>query len=68
VLRKRDDGELHLAAVVEGDGSVGDRVARMREACGWNLQVDRGVREVPAPSSSEILALRNFDRERVYLS
>jgi acyl CoA:acetate/3-ketoacid CoA transferase alpha subunit len=68
VLRKRDDGELHLSVVIGGDGSLAERVARMRQACGWDLEVDREVEEAPEPSSPEVMGLRYFDRERILLS
>jgi acyl CoA:acetate/3-ketoacid CoA transferase alpha subunit/acyl CoA:acetate/3-ketoacid CoA transferase beta subunit len=67
ILRKRDDGELHLAAVVAGEGDVVERVTLMRDSCGWDLQIDRDLDEVPAPEMPEILALRYFDRERILL-
>lgn len=68
VLRKRPDGELHLSSVVGGEGTVAERVRRMKEACGWDLAVDRDVSEIPAPSMKEIVALRHFDRERTLLT
>ncbi|HXY94700.1 MAG TPA: CoA-transferase [Acidimicrobiia bacterium] len=67
VLRKRGDGELHLAAVVAGPEPLAGRVRTMVDATGWDLVVDRDVGEVPAPSEREILALRNWDRERILL-
>jgi hypothetical protein len=68
ILRKRADGELHLAAVVGGDEPLDARVERMKAACGWDLAVDRNLAEVPEPTMSEILALRYFDRERILLT
>jgi acyl CoA:acetate/3-ketoacid CoA transferase alpha subunit/acyl CoA:acetate/3-ketoacid CoA transferase beta subunit len=68
ILRKRADGELHLAAVLRGEEPLGTRVRRMKESCGWDLAVDRDLDEVPAPSMAEILALRHFDRERILLT
>jgi acyl CoA:acetate/3-ketoacid CoA transferase beta subunit len=68
ILRKREDGELHLSAVVDGEGPLAERVTRMKDACGWDLQVARDVEELPAPSMKEVMALRFFDRERILLT
>ena len=68
VLRKREDGELGLAEVVAGPGQLEERVQQMRDACGWDLEVFRDVREIPAPSPKEITDLRFFDRERILLT
>jgi acyl CoA:acetate/3-ketoacid CoA transferase alpha subunit/acyl CoA:acetate/3-ketoacid CoA transferase beta subunit len=68
ILRKRPDGELHLAAVIDGDEPLRDRVIRMKNACGWSLSVDRDLEEIPAPTLAEIVAFRHFDRERILLS
>lgn len=66
VLRKHD-GELRLAAVPHGEGSIEDRVRAAREGCGWDLEVVREVDELAAPTSQEVAALRDFDRERIFL-
>jgi acyl CoA:acetate/3-ketoacid CoA transferase alpha subunit/acyl CoA:acetate/3-ketoacid CoA transferase beta subunit len=68
VLRKREDGELHLSAVVAGDDPLDARVGRMKGACSWDLAVDRNLEEIPAPTTREVLALRHFDRERILLT
>lgn len=68
ILRKQEDGELRLSAVLEGDDPLDDRVRRMKDACGWDLEVIREIEEVPAPSAKDIMALRFFDRERILLT
>jgi acyl CoA:acetate/3-ketoacid CoA transferase alpha subunit len=60
-LEKADDGELVLTAVPAGDGAVDDRINAARAACGWDLAVASGVRELPAPTAEEIAALRRWD-------
>ncbi len=67
ILRKRD-GELQLAAVIAGEGSLDERVRAAVGACGWPLEVDRNVAEITAPTMKEILTLRGWDRERILLS
>jgi acyl CoA:acetate/3-ketoacid CoA transferase alpha subunit/acyl CoA:acetate/3-ketoacid CoA transferase beta subunit len=67
-LRKRDDGELHLSAVLAGDEPIRQRVQRMVESCGWELQVSRDLEEMPMVSLDEVIQLRNFDRDRLFLS
>jgi len=68
ILRKRGDGSLHLASVVGGDEPKTVRVKRMMDSCGWDLDVDRDVGETPAPTPKEIIALRVYDPERIFLS
>ncbi|MGW8380807.1 CoA-transferase [Streptomyces sp. ODS28] len=55
--------ELRLAAVQPGVS-----VRQVREATGWDLAVDGGVRTIPAPEEAELRLLRHdVDPERVYL-
>jgi acyl CoA:acetate/3-ketoacid CoA transferase alpha subunit/acyl CoA:acetate/3-ketoacid CoA transferase beta subunit len=56
-----DGQELVLSAVPAGEGSVEDRVAAARAACGWELQVAPEVRELEPPTPVEIEALRRWD-------
>ena len=60
VLEKRD-GELVLTAVPAGDEPMADRVALAVAACGWDLAVADHLHELPAPSATEIAALRGWD-------
>jgi acyl CoA:acetate/3-ketoacid CoA transferase alpha subunit/acyl CoA:acetate/3-ketoacid CoA transferase beta subunit len=65
-LDDRGGGELVLTAVPEGDGSLDDRIAAARRACGWDLQVAT-VSEVPAAAFEHVIALRNWDRRGWFL-
>ncbi|MCZ7526440.1 MAG: hypothetical protein M5U14_08745 [Acidimicrobiia bacterium] len=56
-----DGGELVLTAVPRGPGSVADRVAAARAACGWELAIAADVAELPAPGAEELAALRGWD-------
>ncbi len=67
VLR-RLDGALRVAAVPAGDGPVADRVRELVARCGWDPQVATRVEELPPVSEQEVLALREYDRERLFLS
>ena len=58
---EKQDGELVLEAVPQGDGTLDDRVARAIAACGWDLRVATKVRELDPPTSDEIAALRGWD-------
>ncbi len=62
-LGERDatDDELVLTAVPAGSASLDERVAAARAACGWDLQVAPVVRELRAPGTEEIMALRRWD-------
>ncbi len=61
VLEKLDGDELVLTGVLEGDGTIGERVERARAACGWDLQVAPTVAELDAPTAAEVRALRAWD-------
>lgn len=67
VLR-RLDGALRVAAVPAGEGTVDDRVRDLVAACGWTPDVVPAVEELPAVSEQEVLALREYDRQRLFLS
>jgi acyl CoA:acetate/3-ketoacid CoA transferase beta subunit len=67
VLRKHD-GVLRIEAVAAGDGVADERVRRFAEACGWEAEVAREVEELDPPRESEILALRNYDPEGLFLT
>jgi acyl CoA:acetate/3-ketoacid CoA transferase beta subunit len=66
VLR-RDDLTLRLAAVPAGEGKVEDRVRAFVGACGYEPELARNVEELPAVRHDEVLALRDFDRQRLFL-
>ncbi len=67
VLR-RLDGRLRVAAVAAGDAPLADRVAALRSACGFPVDVVPSVEELPPPSPARVLALRRFDVERLFLT
>ncbi|HUO49597.1 MAG TPA: CoA-transferase [Acidimicrobiales bacterium] len=67
VLR-RLDGELRLAAVAAGDGSLEERVAAMAAGCGFTVPVCPQVEELAPVSADEVLALRRHDPERLFLA
>lgn len=66
VLR-RVDGELKVAAVAPGDAPIVERVRALVGACGWEPAVVRNPEELDAVSAPEVLALREYDRERLFL-
>jgi len=67
VLR-RLDGVLRVAAVPAGDGGPAAGVRALRAACGWDVAVARHVEELTPVTTDEVLALRRFDPERLFLS
>jgi len=67
VLR-RLDGTLRVAAVPAGDGSLEDRVRAFAASCGYEPDVAREVEDLPAVRSDEVRALREFDRQRLFLN
>jgi acyl CoA:acetate/3-ketoacid CoA transferase alpha subunit/acyl CoA:acetate/3-ketoacid CoA transferase beta subunit len=69
VLR-RHEGVLRVEAVAAGAGveSTEERVRRFAAACSWDVEVARDVEELDPPSETEILSLRNYDREGLFLN
>lgn len=67
VLR-RLDGALRVAAVPAGEGSLADRVRDLVDSCGWDPEVAATVEELAAVEQQEVLALREYDRQRLFLS
>jgi acyl CoA:acetate/3-ketoacid CoA transferase alpha subunit/acyl CoA:acetate/3-ketoacid CoA transferase beta subunit len=67
MLRRRD-GELRLAAVAAGSGALDDRVKRFVGECGWELAVDRDVVELEPVTTADVLPLRRYDPEGLFLS
>ena len=66
VLR-RQDGELRVAAVPAGADPLDRRVAALVASCGWEPTVARTVDELAPVEPTEVLALREFDRTRLFL-
>jgi acyl CoA:acetate/3-ketoacid CoA transferase alpha subunit/acyl CoA:acetate/3-ketoacid CoA transferase beta subunit len=67
VLR-RLDGELRIAAVPSGPGPVAERVRALVGGCGWDVAVATSVGELEPVTTDEVLALRRYDPERLFLS
>jgi acyl CoA:acetate/3-ketoacid CoA transferase beta subunit len=67
VLR-RHDGELRIAAVPSGPGSLAARVQALADVCGWDVETVRQVEELDPVTVDEVLALRRYDPERLFLS
>jgi acyl CoA:acetate/3-ketoacid CoA transferase beta subunit/acyl CoA:acetate/3-ketoacid CoA transferase alpha subunit len=67
VLR-RHDGVLRIAAVPSGDGSLSTRVQALADVCGWDVEAVRQVEELDAVTHDEVLALRRYDPERLFLA
>jgi acyl CoA:acetate/3-ketoacid CoA transferase alpha subunit/acyl CoA:acetate/3-ketoacid CoA transferase beta subunit len=60
-------GELTLTAVPEGPGTLDERVAEARAACGWDLAVAPDVTELPPPTAEEVGRLRAWDPRAWFL-
>ena len=67
VLR-RLDGRLRVAAVPGGGGPVAERVGALVGACGWDVEVVDPVQELDPVTGAEVLALRRYDPEGLFLS
>jgi acyl CoA:acetate/3-ketoacid CoA transferase alpha subunit/acyl CoA:acetate/3-ketoacid CoA transferase beta subunit len=67
VLR-RLDGVLRLVAVPMGEGTAEARVRAFASSCGYPPEVARRVEELPAVSPDEVRALREYDRQRLFLA
>jgi acyl CoA:acetate/3-ketoacid CoA transferase beta subunit len=67
VLR-RQDGVLRLAAVPAGEGTTDERVRAFNSSCGYEPDVARRVEELAAVRLDEVRALRDFDRQRLFLA
>jgi acyl CoA:acetate/3-ketoacid CoA transferase alpha subunit/acyl CoA:acetate/3-ketoacid CoA transferase beta subunit len=65
---RRHDGTLRVAAVPSGDGTVAERTRILVESCGYTPDVSRTVEELPPVRPSEVGALREFDRQRLFLT
>jgi acyl CoA:acetate/3-ketoacid CoA transferase beta subunit len=69
VLRKHD-GVLRVEAVAAGAAGepVEERVKRFVGSCGWDVEVAREVEELDPPRGAEVLALRTYDPEGLFLN
>jgi acyl CoA:acetate/3-ketoacid CoA transferase alpha subunit/acyl CoA:acetate/3-ketoacid CoA transferase beta subunit len=66
-ILRRHDGTLRVAAVPAGEGSVADRTRALVEACGYAPDVARTVEELAPVARAEVNALREYDRQRLFL-
>jgi acyl CoA:acetate/3-ketoacid CoA transferase alpha subunit/acyl CoA:acetate/3-ketoacid CoA transferase beta subunit len=65
----RRDGETFcLAAVPAGERTVEDRVREFVSSCGYGPDVAREVAELDPVRTEEVMALRNYDRQRLFLA
>ncbi len=64
---ERREGRLVLTAVPAGPGEAADRVARVRQRCGWTLECADRLDELPDPTAEEIETIRRWDPERRFL-
>jgi acyl CoA:acetate/3-ketoacid CoA transferase alpha subunit/acyl CoA:acetate/3-ketoacid CoA transferase beta subunit len=67
VLRRRD-GVLRVSAVPSGEGTLADRTRALVESCGYVPEVERTVQELAPLQHAEVAALRDFDRQRLFLN
>jgi acyl CoA:acetate/3-ketoacid CoA transferase beta subunit len=70
VFQKIDDSqELKLVACLPDDeGTYLDaRIQRIKENCGWKLQLSNEVQVYPMPEDNDLFLLRLFDPEGVVL-
>lgn len=68
VFKKRD-GRLVLTNYIDVDGD--DRstiVARIRENCGWQLEVADDLSSVEKPTADELFRIRLYDQRREFLT
>jgi acyl CoA:acetate/3-ketoacid CoA transferase alpha subunit/acyl CoA:acetate/3-ketoacid CoA transferase beta subunit len=64
---EREDGAFVLTAVPAGPGGVEERIARVRDLCGWELTVGEHVVEMEDPTGPEVEALRRWDPQQRFL-
>ncbi|WP_439678414.1 CoA-transferase [Embleya sp. MST-111070] len=63
----KEDGELVLTHVAPGPGSRADRVARVRDRCGWDVTVSPHLRDLREVVARDVEELRSFDPEGYFL-
>jgi hypothetical protein len=67
VLR-RQDGTLRVAAVPAGEGTPEERARALVASCGYVPDVARTLEELAPVRTDEVRALREFDRQRLFLN
>lgn len=58
---RKVEGELRLSALFTPKSELSQAVQAAREACGWNLQIEREVQALPLPMLEERRQLRTYD-------
>jgi len=66
-ILRRLDGVLRVAAVPAGPEPIADRVRAMVASCGWVPEIASEVEELDPVTEKDVVALREFDRERLFL-
>jgi hypothetical protein len=56
-----------LTAVPVGPDTLDDRIERVRQKCGWPLEVADQVSELAAPTADEVETLRRWDPQQRFL-
>jgi len=64
---ERRDGGFVLTAVPVGPDTLDDRIERVRQKCGWPLEVADQVSELAAPTADEVETLRRWDPQQRFL-
>ncbi len=67
-ILRRLDGVLRVAAVPAGPGLLVDRVRALVQSCGWVPEVASDVEELAPVTEKDVMALREYDRDRLFLS
>ncbi|HEY5026498.1 MAG TPA: CoA-transferase [Acidimicrobiales bacterium] len=67
-ILRRVDGTLRVSAVPSGPAPVAERVRTLVAACGWDVDVAPSVSELDPVTTDEVLALRRYDPERLFLA
>jgi acyl CoA:acetate/3-ketoacid CoA transferase alpha subunit/acyl CoA:acetate/3-ketoacid CoA transferase beta subunit len=66
-ILRRLDGRLMVSAVAAGPEPFDERVRAFKAACGFSAEVAREVEELEPLGADEVLALRRYDPERLFL-
>ena len=67
--RESAQEELKLAGYFKGkEGEEGEKLVRkIKETCGWNLQVASDLEALESPTLDEVLTLRLLDPRRSFI-
>jgi len=67
-ILRRQDGTFRVSAVPAGEGTVKERAGDFVASCGYEPEVARRVEELAPVDPGEVRALREFDRQRLFLN